>query len=287
MQYTQAGGPFAVLLSFPWRLGTAALCALLSACGGGSDSGGSSSSSGSSSNAPARLECKVLDNANGRAVAEATVNYQALNREYRTQTNATGNCQIDIAAVDVAGGVAYPAATVSKLGYEPQTILCAGLQPGGTCSQEVRLIPLATNISIPVGGDTVMHLGDDAFSGTANSQFQKPSDGLALSFPIADWAAQVGKPGVTTATVYLDAKGWESESCQNELAIVGDAGTATLRGGVSPAGGYWAGGRQVPFVFKVAEVGKLRAELKVVSGTCSGTPDHDDFEINRLRVEFN
>jgi hypothetical protein len=29
-----------------------------------------------------------------------------------------------------------------------------------------------------------------------------------------------------------------------------------------------------------------RAELRVVSGNCLGGPDLDDFEINRLRVEF-
>jgi hypothetical protein len=58
-------------------------------------------------------------------------------------------------------------------------------------------------------------------------------------------------------------------------------------GGVSPAAGYWGGGRQVPFVFAVNQIGALNAELRIVSGSCSGTTDLDDFEINRIRVEFN
>jgi hypothetical protein len=37
----------------------------------------------------------------------------------------------------------------------------------------------------------------------------------------------------------------------------------------------------------VAEVGRQQAELRVVSGNCSGTTDLDDFEINRVRIEFN
>jgi hypothetical protein len=60
-----------------------------------------------------------------------------------------------------------------------------------------------------------------------------------------------------------------------------------LSGGVSPAEGYWAGGRQVPFVFDIARVGMQRAEFRVVSGNCFGTTDLDDFEINRLRVVFD
>lgn len=265
---------------FPSRAALGLATLFLASCGGG---GG-----GGSSDAPenaARLDCSVADAATGRGVADATVNYQGKSTAYTTQTNANGNCRIDIPGSEVEG-VQYPAATVTKTGYEPQTILCAELKPGGTCNQNVNLIPLATNISIPVGGDTVMHLGDNQYEGSSNSQFQKPSDGVELVFPIADWAKQVQASGVTKATVYLDAKGWQSDVCRNEIAISGDAGTQSLPGGVSPSAGYWAGGRQVPFEFDVAQIGRLNAELKITSGPCRGTTDLDDFEINRIRVEF-
>lgn len=192
-------------------------------------------------------------------------------------------------ASEVAG-VKFPAATVTKLGYEPQTILCSTLQGGRACSDlEVRLIPLAANMSIPVGGDTVMHLGDEVYEGSVNSQFQKATDGSELVFQIADWAKQVKAPGITKATVYLDAKGWQSDICDNRIALSGEIGTVSLPGGVSPADGLWGGGRQVPFVFDVAKVGSLKGELRITSGTCSNDAidDLDDFEINRIRVEFN
>jgi hypothetical protein len=267
-------------LNFPRVLGSAALSVLLVSCGGGGDDSGDTPSN------VARLECEVVDSATGKGVADAAVNYQGRSTTYTTQTSANGRCRIDMPPSEVAG-VQYPAATVTKPKYEPQTIICPALKAGSSCDQDVKLIPLADNVSIPVGGDTVMHLGDDAFEGSVNSRFQKPTDGTELVFAIADWADQVKKPGVTKATVYLDAKGWQSNFCKNEIAIVGDAGTQSMPGGVSPAQGYWAGGRQVPFEFDVARIGLLSGALKITAGACGGTIDLDDFEINRLRVEFS
>ena len=57
-----------------------------------------------------------------------------------------------------------------------------------------------------------MHLGDDLFEGRSTPQFQKNTDGAEVVFVIDDWAAKV-QAGYTTATVYLDAKGWQSSLC--------------------------------------------------------------------------
>lgn len=259
----------------------AVILALLVSCGGGGDSEPEAVPLDT-----ARLNCRVADSASGVAVADAAVTYQARSKAYTTQTSADGSCRLDLPAAEVAG-VRYPAASVTKDGYEPQTILCATLQGGSACTQDVQLIPLAGNVSIPVGGDMVMHLGDDAFEGSVNSQFQKPTDGIDLVFRIADWAEQAKATGVTKATVYLDAKGWQSNICSNLISLTGDVGTVALPGGVSPADGYWAGGRQAPFEFALAQVGTLSAELRITSGNCNGTSDLDDFEINRIRVEFS
>jgi hypothetical protein len=264
----------------PWLCGIALIAALLSACGG--------SDGDSAPDVPldtVRLDCKVSDQANGNSVVGAGVNYQSGSTEYTTTTNTAGRCTLDMPATEVAG-VAFPAASVEKPGYEPQTILCSKLQGGQSCSNDVQLVPLADNVSIPVGGGIVMHLGDDLFEGAVNSQFQKKTDGAELVFVIDDWAAKV-QAGYTKATVYLDAKGWQSSQCENLVALSGDVGTASLPGGNSPADGYWAGGKQVPFEFTVAQIGAQRAEVRVTAGTCNGTSDLDDFEINRLRVYFS
>jgi len=268
------------MIAEPRRFGAALLAAFLTSCGGG---GGSDQVAVPLSTV--RLACDVTDAATGAAVADATVNYQAGSTEYKTQTNANGSCALNLPAAEAAG-VAFPAASVIKDGYEPQTILCPKLQGGQSCEQEVALIPLAKNVSIPVGGDIVMHLGDDQFEGATNSQFQKKSDGTQLTFVIADWAAKV-QAGNTKATVYLDAKGWQTNRCQNLIGLAGDGGEVTLPGGDSPADGYWGGGKQVPFEFTVSQVGSQRAELRISAGACSGTSDLDDFEINRIRVYFS
>lgn len=261
----------------------AVLAVMLASCGGGGGGGGD----GDSAEVPlstVRLACDVADAATGAAVGGATVNYQAGSTAYETQTNGQGECALDLPAAEVAG-VAFPAASVTKDGYEPQTFLCPKLQGGQSCTQDVRLVPLAAHVSIPVGGDVVMHLGDDQFEGAANSRFQKRTDGVQLSFVIADWADKL-KAGYTTATVFLDVKGWQSDVCSNLIGLAGDAGEVYLPGGNSPSDGYWAGGKQVPFDFDVARVGTKRAELRLVAGACSGTSDIDDFEVNRIRVYF-
>jgi hypothetical protein len=182
--------------------------------------------------------------------------------------------------------VLYPAASVMKIGYEPQTMLFERLEAGKSYHQHVELVPLAANVSIPAGGETVKHLGDDLFEGAVNSQFQKNTDGAELAFVISDWAAKL-ELGYTKATIYLDAKGWQTSICKNRIALSGDVGTVMLPGGNSPSDGYWAGGKQVPFEFSMAKVGAQWAEVRVISGTCSGTTDLDDFEINRIRVYFD
>ena len=73
----------------------------------------------------------------------------------------------------------------------------------------------------------VMHLGDDLFEGAVNSQFQKKSDGAELAFVIPDWAAKV-QAGYTKATVYLDAKGWQTDVCNNLVGL--SEMSAPLRG---------------------------------------------------------
>ncbi|MGL6110143.1 MAG: hypothetical protein ACRC2B_08600 [Rubrivivax sp.] len=232
-----------------------------------------------------RLTCNVADQATRAVVADATVTFQAGQTEFAATTSTEGNCELNLPASTVAG-VAFPAASVQKPGYEPQTLLYSELQGGKSYAQNVELIPLAANVSIPAGGEVVMHLGDDLFEGSANSQFQKTTDGTELVFVIDDWAAKV-KAGYTKATVYLDAKGWQTSLCANLIGLSGDVGTVTVAGGNSPADGYWGGGKQVPFDFVVAQVGALRAELRVSAGACSGTSDLDDFEINRIRVYFS
>jgi hypothetical protein len=102
------------------------------------------------------------------------------------------------------------------------------------------MVKVASDISIPVGGDTVWHPGDEQFAGGANDLFQKspdtttllgtdPSDDKPyLEFSIPDWAAKVHAGGYTKATVTPDIKGMQTAICANNaVALAGAAGTPT------------------------------------------------------------
>ncbi|MGL6110369.1 MAG: hypothetical protein ACRC2B_09755, partial [Rubrivivax sp.] len=117
----------------PTGLGIAA-AALVASCGGG---GGTEPEAIPLNTA--RIDCQVADKASGAAVAGAEVNYQAGTTAYNTQTKTDGSCRLDLPAAEVAG-VQYPAASVTKPGYEPQTLLCSSLRGGSACSQDVKLV---------------------------------------------------------------------------------------------------------------------------------------------------
>lgn len=267
-------------------LGILALASVVSACG-----------SGDSSEDPppagiARINCTVTSDQG--AVSGATVSFQTTelsgsNKKYETQTREDGTCTLDMPLAEVSG-VNLPAGTVVKEGYEPQTLICYGFSKTEvSCTAEVKLILLASNVSIPLGSDTVLHIGDSNFQGQPNSQLQKKiPDGAVLEFAIADWDIQVKKAGITRATVVLDHKGWQTAICPgNTIALVGDSGSVEIAGGNSSDQGYWSGGLREPnpFVFQVSQVGMSTAKVVISAGTCRGA-DFDDFEINRMRVYF-
>jgi hypothetical protein len=267
-------------------LGLAAIGAVIAGCGSG-DSSGDPPPAGT-----ARIDVTVSSDSgpvSGAAVSFQTTDASGANKKYETQTGANGNAILDMPLAEVRG-VKQPAGTVVKEGYEPQTIICAGFDKDPAyCEADVKLIALAPNVSIPVNGDTVWHIGDSNYQGQVNSQLQKKApDGPTLEFEISDWAAQVAKNGVTKATVVLDHKGWQTSLCpSNTIAIVSDAGTVSRAGGNSPDDGGWGGGQQeaAPFDFLVQGVGTLSAKVRISAGACLG-PDLDDFEINRMRVYF-
>jgi hypothetical protein len=242
----------------------------------------------------ARLNCTVTSDQGGY-VAGAKVSYQTTdaagaNKQYETLTGPDGKCAPLDMPLDEVSGVKLPAGTVVKDGYEPQTLICYGFsRTDVSCTAEVKLYALAANVSIPLGGDVVWHIGDSNFQGQPNSQLQKKvPDGGALEFEIADWATQVAKPGITKATVVIDHKGWQTSICpRNTLALQGDAGVVEMAGGNSPSNGGWGGGFQEDklFVFQVSQVGLLSAKVRIAAGACRGD-DLDDFEINRMRVYF-
>jgi hypothetical protein len=192
---------------------------------------------------------------------------------------------------------------VSKAGCQPETLpiadACPNLAGGQKCVvPAVKMVKVASNISIPVGGNTLWHLGDEVYTGGSNEGLQRTTtdtptlrptdlsvDVPYLTFEISDWAAKVAA-GFTKAKVTMDIKAMQTNGCpDNAVALSGDAGAPTLPG-VNQSVSEW---ERKSFEFNVAEVGRTSANIIVTTGQCfigGFVSDYDDFEINRLRVEF-
>jgi hypothetical protein len=275
-------------------LGAAALSTLVAACGSG---GGSSSSSGGAPVVPSdifRITCKVVESVNSAEVPvdKASVIFNAKDKTYTTETNKDGSCTLDVPAADVqiAGtALTFPAASVVKDGYEPNSIVCDTAKAGTACDAKVVMVRLPANASIPENGDIVHHIGDDNFAGEPNSKFQRDTEGSSLDFNILDWKTQFSNPAFTRATVVLEARGWQTKSapCANTMTVLADVaggGSQTQAGGDSRLDGDWS---ETRFTFDAAQVGRSdAATLRIASGKCVGTGDLDDFEVNSIRVYF-
>jgi hypothetical protein len=292
-------------------IGAAVLATLLAACGSGGDSGSDGTTAEVIPSDVVRIEFVVSDKETNVPVGGAVASYQGGDKYTSTPTNADGSGRLDLPAAELAT-TESPQGTVSKEGYEPQTLpvsACKLIPSGKVCIlPDVQLIKVAPNVSIPVGGDAVWHLGDEKFVASGvNTLFQKATDTVTLldadplndqpflEFAIPDWAAKVQAGGYTKATVTLDIKGMQATICPNDaIALSGDAGTPTLLGKDSPVDGSW---RRDPFEFAVASVGATSTNVRIVvtTGRCPVFDatgqlvqnDFDDFEINRLRVEFS
>ena len=133
-----------------------------------------------------------------------------------------------------------------------------------------------------------MHLGHDPYSqGSVHPQLQEQRAQRRGGFRHSiNWAARE-QAGDTTATVNLvDAQGLAIGLCIESHLAFRRCGDGRCRAGNSPADGYWAGGKQAPFRSWWRRSGRS-VEGRVTAGTCNGTSDLDDFEINRLRVYFS
>lgn len=279
------------VLAYSRLLGAVALSTLLAACGSGS--GGSSSSAPVVPSDVFRITCKVVESVNSVEVpveGAEVIFYGTDNSKpaYTDTTLADGSCAVDVpsAEVQVAGtALTFPAASVVKAGYEPNSIVCDRATAGTSCDAKVVMVRLPANASIPENGDVVRHIGDDNFAGEPNSKFQRDAEGPSIDFNIADWATKLN----TRATVVLEARGWQTTTatCANTVAILSNVvggGSQSQAGADSDASGDWSERR---FTFDTAQVGSAgAATLRITSGKCAGTGDLDDFEVNRIRVYF-
>ncbi len=121
------------------------------------------------------------------------------------------------------------------------------------------------------------HLGDGDFQGSANSQFQRATEGNVYAKPFTVSDLQLT---ATTASLKLTAKGIQTDTCSVAVSV-NDVFIRNLSS--SPVSGAFA---QQSF-FIPTELLSSQNSIKIESLLCEGRNDYDDFEFTDLRLEFN
>ncbi|MEO6025037.1 MAG: hypothetical protein ABIP64_18380, partial [Burkholderiales bacterium] len=192
----------------PKLVATMGMLVLLTACGGGGGGGGTS---GGGTNAQSLTASGEVTDARTFAVISGAL------VDIPLQTsNPSGNTGIDgkySLTLPNSGLPQFLVGTVNKTDYLPGTVFFkyanGQLQPLNTGSNNSALILIRPGQDLVFfNGLSVVHLGDEKFGGTANSQLQVRSSGLIWNDSFRLTAAQ--QANNTTLTVTLYGRGIES-----------------------------------------------------------------------------
>jgi hypothetical protein len=269
----------------------------LVACGGGGGGGSGGGSTTSNSNPSVTASGQITDFTNGASIAGAQVDIPLKSTNPQVTSTADGRYSLSLPQ---SGLPQFLAGTVNKAHYLPGTVLFqytnGQLQPLSADSNNVALVPVQDMDVVFFNGLSVTHLGDAAFTGVANSQFQVPASSLIWNDSFNLTAAQ--KQAYSSLKVTLYARGVESATpslfCdQIVLGNTIDAGTGKVTG-VTPqilkpsnSDGSFT---KIEHVFLLSDLAADQvAHLQILSGKQCANPasDYDDFEIATVMGELS
>lgn len=168
----------------------------------------------------------------------------------------------------------FVAVTASNPGYTPHALNLPIAELERGVVREIRLRPIEDSVIALEDEPVVHHLGDNAFGGRINSQFQKESEGIVYQATFELTERQREALGEIAAVTLL-AKGLQAN---NTVEINGHMLRQRLDS--SPRDGSF-GVIVLPFDADWLEEGEnlIKIESRVSSGS-----DHDDFEIVNVQI---
>ncbi|AQV98504.1 carboxypeptidase regulatory-like domain-containing protein [Cupriavidus necator] len=273
--------------------GKIALCAVLAvaACGGDDDTV-----------SPAQLTAQGLaqidttvNGPSGEGLSDAEVLLPVNTKIYGVKSDSKGRAVFQVPAADFSG-ISPVAMLVHKDGYKPRTYYFTTIEAGKTytANSDPVQIKLAEGEFVPEGGYMLFHVGDDNFSGAANSKLQAATLGASKSLKVTAVTEEM-KAKYRSMTLSYVARGIQTtgpNSCANFLwayqpaqgSTPGFASVEKHPPADSPTDGSFGAGSQV---FSTASlVAGNDLWISIESGACSGT-NLDDFEVTNLLVKFN
>ena len=273
------------------RLGAALCLSLaLAACGGADDPDASATATQQPASGFALIRGQLVDSG-GAALAQAKV-YLPFGRDqaWGADTDAEGRFTFQARASDFAG-VSPVALVIDKPGYRRRSLYLQSVQAGatypvptGAASAPVALVP---GEYLPQGLYGLLHVGDDSFGGSANSQLQTRSRGRIVDFGVVTWSDDL-KARYRQAIVEFAGRGLQGSQCTTQVGLAAfdpAAGVAIPR--YANPGDSDAGGGFTRFGLRLDVSGFSAGtpiRFVVVAGQCAR--DLDDLEITDVVIRF-
>ncbi len=221
---------------------------------------------------PDTLTGTVLDAVTSAPIAGAQIRLDLLEAADASANSGTDGAFV-LRAFDIPDNAAISA---SAKGYIPYSanITADELEEGATT---VILLWPESRLTVALEDDpAVHHLGNDAFTGRVNSQFQRQAEGLTLELPFALSAEQL-PPNTAGATLLMLAKGVQLE---NRFYINGRRLDTTFP--ESPSNGSF-GEIAVELPIRLFREGFNTLGIESIR---RGDTDYDDFEFVNARIQF-
>ncbi len=219
------------------------------------------------------IEGLITDASTGKPLPGASVRLVLPDREPATATSdSTGRYRLFVPEVP-----SFFALSTSHEGYVPGSKnVDAAMLEGTTLTLDFNLAPASRDTVAIEAVPDVHHLGDNAFSGSINSQFQKESEGARYEAKFLLRPDQV-PPHVTSATVELLAKGVQR---RHTIRINGTVLDDRLED--APDDGSF-GEFSAAFDPSILRAG--RNTFEIIAKPSSS--DIDDFEFVNVRIRLN
>lgn len=262
----------------------------LTACGGGGDGDGGSPPAQQPATGFALVRGQLTDSTGAPLSAAQVYMPFGNNQAWGADTDGQGRFSFQARAADFAG-VSPVALVINKAGYRPRTVFFASLQAGASyqvpTNADSSPVALAAGEYVPQGLVGLVHVGDDSFSGSANSQLQTASRGRTADFAIVTWTAEL-KARYGQAVVEFVGRGIQGSICTTQAGLIAfnpTAGVAIAR--YQNPGNSDAGGSFTRFALRVSvadfPVG-TPVRFVVIAGQCAN--DLDDLELTDVVVRF-
>ncbi|MGH7604299.1 MAG: carboxypeptidase-like regulatory domain-containing protein [Gemmatimonadaceae bacterium] len=217
--------------------------------------------------------------------ASVTIPY-GVGQSWGGTTDNTGAFKFEARASDY-NNVSPVLMVVFKARYLPRTFVFTRVVDGGTetlvTDASTGPRALAANEFVPDGAQSLWHIGDASFDGSANSQLQVGTSGTGLGFPIINWDATLAQQ-FHSATIQFVARGIQTGLCPgNRVGVFAENSTVSTSVPPSdsdPNGGF--SGYHLIVPINNYPIG-VRLMFGVQSGGCAAG-DRDDWEFASVLV---